>query len=66
MSDLLASSEVPGLLPAGSSTSLAGYPSTATGWVTQLLLSIFVLLLATSMLLFSGSRLPMTKPSTGT
>ena len=66
MSDLLASSEVPGLLPAGSSTSLAGYPSTATGWMTQLLLSIFVLLLATSMLLFSGSRLPMTKPSTGT
>jgi Ca-activated chloride channel family protein len=57
----LALAEVPGLLPTGSSAQLAGYPSTATGWVAQLLLSLFVLLLATCMLLFSGSRLPMTK-----
>ena len=70
-SEALAQSDIPGLLPAGSSARLAGYPSTATGWVSQLLLSLLVLLLATAMLLFSGSRLPitkltMTKPSTTT
>ncbi|MFC1777926.1 VWA domain-containing protein, partial [Pseudomonadota bacterium] len=59
--DSLAVSEIPGLLPAGSSAQLAGYPSTATGWLAQLILSLFVLLLATCMLLFSGSRLPLTK-----
>jgi Ca-activated chloride channel family protein len=62
--DSLLQSDIPGLLPAASSSLLAAYPSTATGWFTQLLLSAFVLLLATSMLVFSGSRLPMTKPST--
>jgi len=62
--ELLAQSEVPGLLPAGSSLQTAAYPSTATGWLTQLLLSLFVLLIATWMLVFSSSRLPMTKPST--
>ena len=60
----LAQSEVPGLLPAGSTARTAAFPSTATGWFTQLLLSLFVLLLATSMLLFSGSKFPMAKPST--
>lgn len=60
--EAMASSDVPGLLPAGSTTQLAGFPSTATGWVSQLLLSLLVLLLATSMLVFSGSRLPMLKP----
>jgi len=64
--ETLAKSSVPGLLPAGSSSNLAGYPATATGWVAQLLLSLFVLLIATCMLLFSGSRLPMTEPSTVT
>lgn len=64
--EALAQSDIPGLLPAGSSTRVAGYPSTASGWVSQLLLSLFVLLLATSMLVFSGSRLPMTKPSATT
>lgn len=59
--ELLATTDVPGLLPKGSSMRLAGYPQTATGWLTQLLLSVFVLLLATAMLLFSSSRLPMTK-----
>ena len=62
--EALMRSEVPGLLPAGSNVQFAGYPRTATGWVAQLLLSLFVLLLATAMLLFSSSRLPMTKPST--
>jgi len=57
----LALTDIPGLLPAGNSTKLTGYPKTATGWLAQLLLSVFVLLLATSMLLFSGNRLPMTK-----
>jgi Ca-activated chloride channel family protein len=59
----LTSMDIPGLLPAGSSAQFAGYPSTATGWLSQLLLSMFVLLLATAMLVFSGSQLPMTKPS---
>ncbi len=56
--ELLASSNIPGLLPAGSSQSLAAFPSTAAGWLAQLLLSLFVLALASAMLLFSGSRLP--------
>jgi len=64
--ELLAHSDIPGLLPAGSTSKIAGYPATATGWLTQLLLSLFVLTIATSMLLFSGSRLPMTKHSTST
>jgi Ca-activated chloride channel family protein len=55
-----AMTNIPGLLPAGSPTRLAGYPNTATGWLAQLLLSVFVLLLATSMLLFSSSHLPGT------
>lgn len=59
--DLLASSNIPGLLPAGSSQTLASFPSTATGWLAQLLLSVFVLALASGMLLFSGSRLPTPK-----
>jgi len=62
--ELLARSDVPSLLPAGSPSHLAGYPSTATGWVSQLFLSVFVLLLVTLMLLFSGSKLPVTKPPT--
>lgn len=40
---------------------LAGYPNTATGWLSQLLSSFFVLLLSSSLLWFSGSRLPMVK-----
>lgn len=60
-SETLMQSDVPGLLPAGASTQLAGYPNTATGWLTQLLLSMFVLLLSGSLLWFSGSRLPMDK-----
>ena len=59
--DALLRSEVPGLLPTGGSKHLAGYPATATGWVTQLLLSVFVLLLATSMLVFCGGRLSAPK-----
>ena len=62
--DALALTNIPGLLPVGSSAQLAAYPNTATGWLAQLLLSAFVLLLSTAMLLFSGSRLPMTKHST--
>jgi Ca-activated chloride channel family protein len=57
----LAQAAVPGLLPAGTSSKLAGYPNTATGWLSQLLLSLFVLLLSTSLLWFSGCRLPMVK-----
>jgi Ca-activated chloride channel family protein len=57
--DTLALTGIPGLLPG--TTQLAGYPNTATGWLAQLLLSVFVLLLATSMLLFSSSHFPVTK-----
>lgn len=57
--ELLSSTEVPGLLPAGSSNQITGYPATATGWFAQMLLSILVLLVATCMLMFSGSRLPL-------
>jgi Ca-activated chloride channel family protein len=64
--EALARTDIPGLLPKGSSIQLAGYPKTATGWPAQLLLSLFALLLATSMLLFSSSRLPMTKTSMST
>ena len=62
----LAQTDIPGLLPAGNSTKLAAYPKTATGWLAQLLLSVLVLLLATSMLLFSGNRLPLTKTAVKT
>ena len=55
-------SDIPGLLPGTGTARPAAYPKTATGWLTQLLLSAFVLLLATAMLMFSGSVLPMTKP----
>jgi Ca-activated chloride channel family protein len=64
--DLWATSNVPGLLPAGSAQQVAAYPSTATGWLAQLLLSIFVLLLASCMLLFSGSRVPALKQAAKT
>jgi len=57
--EAIGQSNVPGLLPAGTSSQLAGFPNTATGWLSQLLLSLFVLLLASSLLWFSGSRLPM-------
>jgi len=56
--------DIPGLLPGAGTTRLAGYPATATGWVSQLLLSLFVLLLASAMLLLtpvsprSGSTRP--------
>lgn len=62
--ELLAHADVPSLLPAGSTSNLAGFPSTATGWVLQLFLSLIVLALSTFMLVFSGSLLPVTKPTT--
>lgn len=61
MTEAMAKSDVPGLLPAGTSNQLAGYPNTATGWKAQLLLSLFALLLSASLLWFSGSRLPMVR-----
>jgi Ca-activated chloride channel family protein len=64
-SEFLSSSNVPGLLPAGSSTRLAAFPSTATGWLQKLLLCLFVLLIATAMLVLSGSRLPKPPSSKG-
>jgi Ca-activated chloride channel family protein len=52
---------IPGLLPAGTSAQMAGFPATATGWIGKSLLSLLVLLLSSSLLWFSGSRLPMAK-----
>ena len=48
--EALANSEIPALLPAGTSSRLAGYPNTATGWVSRALLSILTLVLASAML----------------
>jgi len=61
IAEALTRTDVPALLPAGASSRLAGYPNTATGWLSQLLLSLFVLLLASSLLWFSGSGLPTVK-----
>jgi len=47
----LSSEDVPGLLPAGS-TSTTGFAATATGWPTRLALSLLCLFLATGMLLY--------------
>ena len=64
--ETLASEEIPGLLPAGSSATTAIFSQTATGWVAQLMLSFITLLIATCMLLLSplprkgGARPPMT------
>ncbi len=57
--ELLARSDIPGLLPAGTSSQVAAYPPTATGWLSQLMLSLLVLLLSGALLWFSGNRLPM-------
>ncbi len=39
----MAAGEVPSLLPAGSAARTAGFPATATGWKTQMLLALLVL-----------------------
>jgi Ca-activated chloride channel family protein len=49
--ELLATGEIPSLLPAGSSLASIGFPQTATGWLAQLLLSLLVLTVATGLLL---------------
>jgi Ca-activated chloride channel family protein len=62
----LDSSEIPSLLPAGSSLA-TGFSQTATGWLTQLVLAFISVLLTTGMLLYrppsrakaGGDRLPM-------
>jgi Ca-activated chloride channel family protein len=59
--ETLARSEVPNLLPAGSTAQVAAFPPTATGWLVRAALSLIVLLLASGMLVFSGIRLPMTR-----
>ncbi len=72
--ETLSSTEVPNLLPAGSSALTAGFSRTATGWVTQLILSFITLLVAAGMLLFSapsgkgqagGANSPMATSGTG-
>jgi Ca-activated chloride channel family protein len=59
--EALAQAEVPNLLPAGSTAQVAAFPPTATGWLARAVLSLLVMLLATGMLVLSGSRLPMTR-----
>ncbi|MEE4173623.1 MAG: marine proteobacterial sortase target protein [Xanthomonadales bacterium] len=53
----LARANLPSLLPAGSAVS-AGFPATATGWKTQLLLSVLVLGIATTLFLRPFAPLP--------
>ncbi len=53
----LARANVPSLLPAGSANS-ASFPATATGWKTQLFLSVLVLAIATAMFLRPFQPLP--------
>jgi Ca-activated chloride channel family protein len=77
--ELLATDQVPGLLPAGSSLSTAGFPQTATGWQAQLILSLLTLFIATAVFLvtprvasggwkpgFRRSRWPVVEPRTST
>lgn len=54
----LAHANVPGLLPAGSTAS-AAFPATATGWKTQLLLSLLVLGITTALFLRPHAPLPL-------
>ena len=56
--EALARAEIPGLLPAETSTSVA-YANTATGWQTQLFLSLLTFLTASGLLWFSGARPPV-------
>jgi Ca-activated chloride channel family protein len=53
----LARARVPSLLPAGSANG-AGFPATATGWKTQLVLSALVLGIATTLFLRPFAPLP--------
>jgi Ca-activated chloride channel family protein len=48
----LTGGEIANLLPAGSSATAVGFSSTASGWLAQLLLALFTLLAATSLLWF--------------
>jgi Ca-activated chloride channel family protein len=50
----LGSSDIPSLLPAGSSINSTGFSSTATGWQIQLVSSLAILLSAASLLWFSA------------
>ncbi len=54
----LARSDIPSLLPAGSSRQVAGFPATATGWRARALLAALTLLIATALFWLSGARLP--------
>ncbi len=56
--EALARADVPGLLPAGSANSTA-FPATATGWKTQLLLSLLVLAISGGLFLKPYFRLPV-------
>lgn len=56
----LATGNVPSLLPAGSSLHSSGFPPTATGWRSQLALSLVALLLASAMFFSpAGFRRPV-------
>jgi Ca-activated chloride channel family protein len=57
MGETLADTQVPSLLPAGSTVSTA-FPATATGWKTQLLLSAIALGITTALFLRPFAPLP--------
>ncbi|HSM68551.1 MAG TPA: VIT domain-containing protein [Xanthomonadales bacterium] len=58
--EALATGHVPGLLPAGSSTTFAGFPQTAAGWQLQLILSALSLLIVCW--LYWASAVPPGRP----
>lgn len=58
--ETLARASLPSLLPAGSANS-TGFPATATGWKTQLLLSLLVLGLSGGLFFKPDFRLPVSR-----
>lgn len=61
--EAMATGNIPGLLPAGS-TQGVGFSQTATGWKTQVFLSLLTLLIAGWMFMFPGTRLPLVQGPT--
>ena len=54
----LSTEQVPGLLPAGSTTTAVSFPATASGWATRVVLSLLTFAIALAMFLFSGAHPP--------
>lgn len=57
--EVLATGQVPSLLPASGSAQVTGFPATATGWPLQLLLSLLALAVSGALFYNPGTRLPV-------